>query len=57
MTNSGVEVTRFTKAGGALSKRLHLMDSALANDSSLCRMSTGRMERIRLDDWRAPSPR
>jgi hypothetical protein len=57
MTNiSGVEVTRFTKAGGALSKRLHLMDGALANDSSLCRMSTGRMERVRLNDWRAFAP-
>ena len=50
---NAIEVTRLVKAGGPLSKRLHLTDGQLANDSSACRMSTGRMERIRLDDWRA----
>ncbi len=48
-----IEVTLLSKAGGLLTKRLHLTPSgALANDSSQCRMSRGRVERVRLADWR-----
>src|SRR5580658_185728 len=50
---TAIEVTRLIKAGGSLTKKLHLTpDGRLANDSSECRMAVGRMERIRLDDWR-----
>jgi hypothetical protein len=49
-----VEVTRFVKADGPLTKRLHLTpDGKLTNDSSRCRMSCGRLERLSLGDWRA----
>ena len=52
-----IEVTRLINAGGPLTKKLHLTaDGALANDSSLCRMSTGRMQRVRLGDWRDFAP-
>jgi len=54
---TAVEVTRLVKSGGPLTKKLHLAaDGELVNDSSLCRMAKGRMERIRLDDWRALAP-
>ncbi len=50
---AAVEVTRLTKAGGPLTKRLHLAaDGALTNNSSQCRMSRGRLRRVRLADWR-----
>jgi hypothetical protein len=48
-----IEVTRLTKAGGALTKKLHLTEKGeLANDASQCRMASGQLERVRLDDWR-----
>ena len=47
-----IEVTRLIKGGGALTKRLHLQDGVLGNDSSQCRMSAGAAERVPLDDWR-----
>ena len=52
-----IEVTRLIKAGGPLTKKLHLTaDGALSNDSSQCRMSSGRMQRVRLGDWRDFAP-
>src|SRR5271157_2165394 len=52
-----IEVTRFTKTGGPLTKKLHLSaDGTLTNDSSQCRMATGRMQRVRLHDWRDFAP-
>src|SRR5690349_1262163 len=48
-----IEITRLVNAGGPLTKKLHLSaDGALANDSSACRMSRGKIERLRLEDWR-----
>jgi hypothetical protein len=50
---SAVEVTRFIKSDGSLTKRLALSpDAKLISDGSRCRMTTGRAERVRLDDWR-----
>ena len=51
-----IEVTRFVKSGGLLSKRLHLNDGELANNSSQCRMSRGRAERVILANWRGFGP-
>jgi len=52
-----VELTRLIKSGGPLTKKLHFAaDGALLNDSSQCRMATGRMQRIRLADWRDFAP-
>jgi hypothetical protein len=52
-----LELTRLIKDGGVLTKRLHLTpEGKLANDSSQCRMSIGRMERVRLEDWRSFGP-
>jgi hypothetical protein len=49
-----VEITRFDKTGGPLTKRVYLNpDGAIANDSSDCRMSRGVMHRQHLLDWRA----
>jgi hypothetical protein len=49
-----VEITRFEKTGGPLTKRVYLKpDGAIADDSSDCRMSRGMMHRQNLDDWRA----
>ena len=57
MSATAVELTRLIKAGGPLTKRLHLTaDGKLTNDSSACRMGSGRIERVRLDDWRAFAP-
>ena len=51
------ELTRLTKAGGPLTKQLHLTpDGKLANDSTQCRMARGQLERIRLEDWRSFGP-
>src|ERR1700732_4563198 len=51
---SPVEITRFEKTGGPLTKRVYLKpDGAIANDSSDCRMSRGVMHRQHLLDWRA----
>jgi len=51
-----IEVTRLIKGGGPLTKKLHLKGGVLANDSSQCRMSRGRAERVLLADWRAFGP-
>src|SRR5271166_3761457 len=52
-----IGITRLTKAGGPLTKRLHLTaDGKLDNDSSQCCMSRGRMERVVLADWRDLAP-
>lgn len=52
-----LELTRLIKDGGVLTKRLHLTpEGMLAKDSSQCRMSLGRMERVRLEDWRSFGP-
>jgi hypothetical protein len=49
-----LEITRFEKTGGPLTKRVYLKpDGAIANDSSDCRMSRGVMHRQHLVDWRA----
>jgi hypothetical protein len=49
-----LEITRFEKTGGPLTKRVYLKpDGAIANDSSDCRMSRGVMHRQHLLDWRA----
>ena len=49
-----VEITRFEKTGGPLTKRVYLKpDGAIANDSSDCRMSRGVMHRQHPVDWRA----
>jgi hypothetical protein len=54
---TAVEITRLIKDGGRLTKRLHLAaDGALANDSSQCRMSRGKIQRVRLEDWRDFAP-
>jgi|SRR5271166_5837264 len=55
--STAVEITRLIKDGGPLTKKLHLAaDGSVANDSSQCRMSRGKIERMRLDDWRAFGP-
>jgi len=49
-----IEITRFIKDDGPLTKHIHLTPSGvLGNDSSDCRMARGTMIRERLDDWRA----
>jgi hypothetical protein len=49
-----IEITRFIKDDGPLTKHVHLTSSgALGNDSPDCRMARGTMIRERLDDWRA----
>jgi hypothetical protein len=48
-----IELTRFVKNGGPLTKKLHLApDGKVANESSDCRMQQGVMTRVRLGDWR-----
>jgi hypothetical protein len=49
-----LEITRFEKTGGPLTKRVYVKPhGAIANDSSDCRMSRGVMHRQHLDDLRA----
>ena len=48
-----VEVTRFTKANGPLTKRISQNpDGSFSSDGSNCRMSSGSMVRVRLPNWR-----
>jgi hypothetical protein len=50
---SAVEVTKFVKAGGPITKKLHLgADGRLQNDSSDCALSSGQVKRVHLQDWR-----
>jgi hypothetical protein len=50
-TDEVIEITRFKKAGGALTKRITLSsDGALISDGSACLMSHGRAQRVRLAD-------
>jgi len=54
---TAIEVTRLIKSGGALTKCIHVgADGALSNDSSQCRMSRGRAERVRISPWRGFAP-
>jgi hypothetical protein len=53
-----LEITRFEKTGGPLTKRVYLKsDGAIANDSSDCRMSRGVMHRQHLVTKRDPKVR
>jgi hypothetical protein len=46
---SDIEITKFLKDGGLLTKQIHLApDGTIANDSSRCRMSTGVARRTSL---------
>ena len=52
-----IELTRLINDDGVLTQRLHLTpEGKLAKDSSQCRMSIDRMERVRLEDWRRFGP-
>ena len=53
MTAVPIELTRITKAGGKVTKKLHLSpEGKFTNDSRDCRISRGRMQRLVLPDWR-----
>ena len=43
------EITVFKKSGGVLSKRIHLVDGKISNDSSACAMGSGAARRVRID--------
>jgi hypothetical protein len=46
-----IEITRLTKVGGPLTKRISLSpDGTLKSDGSACLMSRGDAQRVRLDD-------
>ena len=48
-----IEITKFTKDKGPLTKRISLgADGKLVNDSGQCRMARGTAERLPLSDWR-----
>ena len=49
------EITVFTKRGGPLTKRIHLVDGKIGNDSSACAMGAGAAKRVSIDlgDMRA----
>jgi hypothetical protein len=49
---TSIELVRLIKDQGPLTKRIHLKDGRVANDSKDCRMSRGIMERLCLADWR-----
>ena len=47
-----LEITRFTKAEGPLTKRISLRDGKPESDGSACWMARGTMERLHLRQWR-----
>src|SRR4051812_22731622 len=42
-----LEITRFTKTGGPLTKAINLVDGQVVSDGSQCVMPAGRAERVR----------
>jgi hypothetical protein len=46
---SVAEITIFTKSGGVLSKRIHLVDGEISNDSSACAMGSGAARRVQIN--------
>jgi hypothetical protein len=46
---SFAEITVFKKSGGPLTKRIHLVDGKVSNDSSLCAMGSGDARRVRIN--------
>ena len=49
MTDRRAEITVFTKSGGKLTKRIHLVDGAISNDSSACAMAEGEARRVSIN--------
>jgi hypothetical protein len=43
-----LEITRFAKSGGPLTKRISLIDGSLKSDGSACIMSSGTAQRVKL---------
>jgi hypothetical protein len=50
---TALEITRLKKSGGALTKRIELVDGKPKSDGSQCRMSDGTMSRCPLPDLNA----
>jgi hypothetical protein len=49
MSERRAEITVFTKTGGPLTKRIHLVDGKISNDSSDCLMTNGSARRVTID--------